>query len=94
MWLIHLSFQKLKDIFVSYILRQQHPGNRFRKGKIWTRSGHEFLLYNFIKKCKNNSQNECIYTAIFRQLVTVFVHLVICILGNQFKSVLNKIQIL
>ena len=27
------------------------------------------LLYNFVKKCPNNSQNEYKYTAIFEQLV-------------------------
>ena len=38
-------------------------------GNFLSAAGDLFLLYNFVKKCTNNSQNEYKYTAIFGQLV-------------------------
>ena len=35
----------------------------------WRKHEYVNLLYNFVKKCPNNSQNKYKYTAIFRQLV-------------------------
>ena len=58
----------------------------FRSGKIeiaYVYVQKKILLYNFVEKCPNNSQNECKYTAIFGQLV-------ICIVGHRFHHAEQK----